>query len=472
MDTQVKVDGTTIKALRGAIKGRVFTPNSAGYDDARAVWNAFIDRRPAFIVQPKSTRDVSAAVRFAAAQGLRLSIKGGGHNVAGHAVCDGGLMIDLSKMRGVKVDAERRRAVVQGGALWSDVDKATQAIGLATPGGLVSDTGVGGLTLSGGIGWLRCRHGLSIDNLTGAEVVLADGSVVRADETSHPDLLWALKGGGGNFGVVVSFEFALHPLGPRIAFAGPVYPLDAAPRVIAFWRDFMRDKTDRISSLVEFSTLPADPDFPEAYWGERVFTVAAVFVGDPEEGEMLMQPLREQGALVADYSGKMSYCALQKLFDAVTPAHRFRCYWKSLYLNEMPDATIGEIVARNAAPPSPDTLSSIWILGGHLATIPAEATAFGDRSMNYMLSIDSVWTYARDDSVNIEWTRTFWNDLQRGVHAGRAYLNFAGHGEDGRTIVRRSFGANFDRLGEIKRRYDPDNLFRSNQNIAPSDEAV
>lgn len=366
------------------------------------------------------------AVTFARANGLPISIRGGGHNVAGHAVGDDAVMIDLSAMRGVRVDPERRRALVEGGATWGDVDVATQAFGLATPGGLISDTGVGGLTLSGGIGWLRSRHGLCIDNLVSADVVTANGQLIHASSDENADLLWALKGGGGNFGVVTTLEFALHPIGPTVMFCGPVYPIESGSAPIRFWREFLKDKNDRVGSLIEFSTIPNDPGYPEAAWGERVYTIAAVFAGDPDEGEALLQPLRELGEMVTDY------------------------------------------LERNASPPSPNTLSSIWNFGGATAAVGAADTAFGDRSMPWMVSIDSVWTAPEDDAANIAWTRDFWDRLTPYSHKGRLYLNFAGFGEGNEELVRRSFGDNFADLGAIKRKYDPDNVFRFNQNIQPS----
>lgn len=456
-----------LDALRDAVKGEVLVRGDAGYDDARAVWNALIDRHPVVIVRALATSDIQAAVCFARARDLALSVRGGGHNVAGHAVSEGGVMVDLSYLRGVSVDPVGRRARVQGGATWRDVDTATQAFGLATPGGLVSITGVGGLTLSGGIGWLRCRHGLAVDNLLAADVVLADGSVVHASEDEHADLLWGLKGGGGNFGVVVTFEFALHPVGPQVAFSGPVYPLEVGPGPIRFWRDFLADKNDRIGSIVEFSTIPADPAYPEAAWGKRVYTIGSLFCGDATEGEALMRPLSQQGPLVTDFSGRMDYSAVQQLFDAVIPFGQYRCYWKSLYLNGLDDGVIDTIFEGNAEPPSRNTLTSIWNFGGATAAVPLGATAFGDRSMPYMFSVDAIWTGKEHDHTNITWARAFWDRLQPHSHEGRAYMNFAGLGEDGEALVRRSYGRNFARLTGVKRRYDPTNLFRSNQNIRP-----
>ena len=466
MHTQT-LDGQAIEGLRGSILGEVITPTDTDYDGARAVWNAMIDRHPSLIVRARGSADVAATVSFARAHRLPVSIRGGGHNVAGHAVGEAGVMIDLSAMRAVRVDAERRRAFVEGGATWGDVDAATQAFGLATPGGLISETGVGGLTLSGGIGWLRSRYGLCIDNLMSADVVTADGRLIHANQDEHADLLWALKGGGGNFGVVTTFEFALHPVGPRVMFSGPVYPIEAGGGPIRFWRDFLADKHDRVGSIVEFSTIPSDPAYPEAAWGRRVYTIAAVFAGDADEGEALLQPLRELGELVTDFSGQMDYCELQQLFDTVIPFGQHRCYWKSHFLSGLTDEVIELILERNANPLSPNTLSSIWNLGGATAAVPADATAFGDRSMPWMVSIDSIWTAPGEDTANIAWTRDFWDQLQPYSQSGRLYLNFAGHGEGNEELVRRTFGANFERLTAIKQRYDPDNTFRFNQNIAP-----
>ncbi len=461
-------DPLPIKNLRASLLGDVLVPGDAEYDKARAVWNTMIDRRPAVIAKCKSAADVCCAVTFARNHRLPVSIRGGAHNVAGHAVCDDGLMIDLSLMRGVVVDPDARRARVEGGATWGDVDQATQAHGLALPGGLISETGVAGLTLSGGIGWLRSRYGLTIDNLVSTDVVTADGSLVHASECENADLFWALRGGGGNFGVVTTFEFAVHPVGPTVMFCAPIYPLDVGPGPIRFWRDFLADKNDDVGSLIEFSTVPEDPEFPEAAWGKRVYTMAAVYAGDAAEGKTLLQPLRELADPVADFSGQMSYCEVQTLFDTVIPFGQHRCYWKSHYLADLGNHVIDAIIDGNAEPPSPHTLSSIWNFGGATARVASDATAFGDRSMPYMFSIDSIWDTPDQDETNIDWTRAFWHRMKAHSDKGRMYLNFPGQGEEGDELVRKTFGDNFVRLAEIKKRYDPDNLFRFNQNIEPA----
>jgi FAD/FMN-containing dehydrogenase len=456
-------------ALRATIRGTVLAAGDDGYDEARAVWNAMIDRRPAAVVRPVDVLDVQAAVRLANAHGLPVSVRGGGHNVAGHAAGEGALMIDLSGLRAVDVDPDARVAHIAGGATWGDVDRASQVHGLATPGGLISDTGVGGLTLSGGIGWLRSAYGLVIDNLVGAEVVTADGAIVEAAPYGpHSDLLWALRGGGGNFGVVTRFDLTLHPVGPTVYFGGPVYAVDDGPGPLRFWRDFLADKHDRVGSLVEFSTIPASPDFPADAWGRRVYTVATMFAGEAEEGERLLDPLRNQGTLVTDYSGRMPYTDAQKLFDTVVPFGQHRSYWKSRYLAALDDAAIDTMVAHNAAPPSPSSLSSIWNFGGATARVAVDATPFGDRSMAWMTSFDAIWSDAADDEANIAWSRAGWELMAPWAAGDRIYLNFPGHGEDA-SLTERAFGAaNHRRLREIKRRYDPANLFRFNANVEPA----
>lgn len=446
--------------------GEILVPGAAGYDEARAVWNAMIDRQPAMIMRCRNSDDVIAAVNHARKNDLPISIRAGGHNVAGHAVCDDGLMIDLSLMRNVTVDADRRIASVEGGALWRDVDAASQAHGLATPGGLVSDTGVAGLTLSGGIGWLRAKHGLSIDNLVAADVVTADGALVHTNADENPELLWALKGGGGNFGVVVRFAFALHPIGPEVMFAAPIYAVEDGPGPIRAWRDFLTKHGDLVGSLCEFSTAGGE-DFPEESWGKRVYTLACVYNGEAAEGEALLQPLRELGNMVTDFSGRMKYCNVQQLFDMLMPAGEYRCYWKARYLTDLSDEMIVLAMRNAVAAPSDNSISSLWNFGGATAEIAPEATAFGDRSMGWMYSLDGVWSDAKDDATNIGWSREGWESAEPYGHHGRAYLNFPGHGEDGDALTRASFGANYQRLVEIKSKYDPDNRFRFNQNIRP-----
>ncbi len=466
MDHPVASEG--FMRLRAQMAGKLMTPQDAGYDSARAVWNGMIDRHPLAVAHCASVADVQAAVRFARAEGLAVSIKAGGHNVAGHAVGDASMMIDLSGLRRVEVDPAARLARVQGGALWADVDVATQRHGLATPGGLISETGVGGLTLSGGVGWLRSAHGLSIDNLRAADLVLADGSLARASATENPDLFWAIRGGGGNFGVVVSFEFALHPFGPLVMFAAPIYPVSAGAGPIRAWREFLADKADKVGSICEFSTIPATADFPEDYWGQRCYTLAAVYAGDADEGERVLQPLRELGQTVTDFSGRMNYCDVQKLFDALFPAGAFRCYWKCHLLTDLSDLAIDEALENAVASPSDNSISSLWNFGGAVAAAATEETAFGDRSFGWMYSLDSVWTDPGEDARVMGWTRAAWLRAQKHAPEGRIYLNFAGQDGDSGDLTRSAFGRNYGRLAEVKRHYDPGNMFRFNQNIQPA----
>ncbi|MFT5111062.1 MAG: FAD/FMN-containing dehydrogenase [Parasphingorhabdus sp.] len=457
----------SLTELKNQIDGLVLVSGDDEYESARKVWNSMIDRSPAVIVRCKNASDVSAAVSYAHTINMNISIRGGGHNVAGHAVCDGQMMIDLSLMRAVEVEPKTRRAWVEGGAIWADVDSETQKYGLATPGGLISDTGVAGLTLSGGIGWLRSQYGLCIDNILSVEIVTANGDILQANEQENADIYWAIRGGGGNFGVVTRFEFALHPVGPEVMFCAPIYDLEAGSEPIRFWRDFLADKSGKVGSLIEFSTIPEDEEFPQHAWGKRVYTMAAVYSGDAAEGEALLQPLRELAEPVTDFSGRINYCDLQKLFDGIAPFGEYRCYWKSHYLNALDDAIIDKIIQGNANPPSANTLSSIWNFGGATANVPANATAFGDRSMPYMLSIDSIWASPDDDEKNIEWTRDFWKRMQPHSHNGRMYLNFPGMGEEGEKMLRDTFGDNYARLKQIKQKYDPDNRFQFNQNVVP-----
>ena len=425
-----------------------------------------IDRRPALIVRPRNAADVAAAVTFARAHGLAIAIRSGGHNVAGYAVCDGGLMIDMTLMNGVRLSAELDRAFVEGGAHWIEVDTATAPFNRATPGGLISATGVAGLTLSGGIGWLRGRHGLACDNLIGADVVTADGKLAHCSETENADLLWGLRGGGGNFGVVVNFEFCLHEIPSELMFCAPIYPEERANEIIPKWRDFMAAAPERLSGLAEFSTIPHDPAYPEETWGRRVLALAHVYDGPPDEGERVIAPLRSLGETLLDFSGAMPYRTIQTLYDSIFPKGRDRCYWKSTYLKALDDGIIRDITAGLSKRPSAMTYASIWKFGGAMQRVAADATGFGDRSAPFMLSLDAIWSDAKDDVANISWARNMWNGLQR-HSTGRLYLNFPGLGEDP-SLVRNALGENvYTRLQQVKRKYDPDNVFRLNQNIQP-----
>ncbi len=461
------ISSESVERFRAQLRGELLDTAHPAYNDTRIVWNGMIDRRPAFIARCRNAADVAAAVGFARDNGLAIAIRSGGHNVAGYAVCDGGLMIDMSLMNGVRLAPDLGSALVEGGATWGDVDAATTPFNRATPGGLISATGVAGLTLSGGIGWLRGRHGLSCDNLLAADVVTADGKLVRASESENVDLWWALRGGGGNFGVAVSFEFKLHAIEPELMFCGPAYPEERADEIISLWRDFMKTAPDNLSGLAEFSTVVEDPSIPEHAWGKRVVALAHVYDGPAEEGERVVQPLRSFGEPLVDFSGRMPYRTIQTLYDGLFPKGRDRCYWKSTYLKNLDEAVIPEITSRMAKRPSEMTFASIWKFGGAVQSVPADATAFGDRSMDFMLSLDAIWSNPADDAANMGWVRDFWGDMQR-HSTGRLYLNFPGLGE-GANLVRDAFGdAAYGRLQQVKRKYDPDNVFRLNQNILPA----
>jgi FAD/FMN-containing dehydrogenase len=451
-------------ALRSQLHGELLEPGSPAYDAARIVWNGIIDRRPAAIARCRNAADVMTCLNAARDNRVLVAVRAGGHNVAGYAVCDGGLMLDLSLMNAVRLDPQLDRAYVEGGATWGDVDAATTPFGRATPGGLISATGVAGLTLSGGIGWLRGTHGLCVDNLLAADVVTADGRLIRASDEENRDLFWALRGGGGNFGVVVNFEFRLRPIAPKLMFRAPAYPEERAKEVLCGWRDFMATAPDEVSGLAEFSTIPRDPAYPEFAWGRRVLSLATVYDGPADDGERATEPLLKLGDPLLDFSDRMDYRTLQKLYDGLFPKGRDRCYWKSTYLARLDDEVIGDIAAGVAKRPSEMTYASVWKFGGAVQRVAADATAFGDRSMPYMLSIDGVWSRPADDAANIAWVRNFWRGMQR-HSTGRLYLNFPGHGED-ENLVLDAFGVQaYARLQEIKRKYDPTNLFRMNQNI-------
>jgi len=457
-----------ITALRTSLRGELLQPGDENYDDARLIWNGMFDKKPALIARCSGTADVIDAVNFARENAMLTAVRCGGHNSSGSGSCDGGILIDLSRMNAVHVDPKARRARVQGGATWGDFDREAQIHGLATPGGVVSATGVGGLTLAGGIGWLRGKYGLSLDNLVSVDIVTADGVLHTASESENGDLFWGVRGGGGNFGVITSFEFQVHPIGPTVMFLLPVYRAEDAPRVMRGWRDFMATAPDEIGgSLVEFATVPADPEYPEEAWGEKVISLAGVWAGPADEGEQAVQPLRELAKPLFDFSGQMQYCEVQQLYDGLFPKGVHHAYFKSLYLNGLDDTMIDELAPRAADCPSDLTLCSVWYMGAATSRVAADATAFGDRDIGWMLSIDGIWEDAADDEKNLAWARAFWADMKR-HSSGRAYLNFAGLGEEGEELVSTSYGAdNYERLVALKTKYDPTNLFHLNQNIKP-----
>ena len=462
------IDDEAVAALATGMRGACFTPGDAGYDEARVIWNGSIDKHPAIIARCTGVADVIDAVNFARANGVLVAVRGGGHNVAGNAVCDGGIVIDLGAMNAVRVDVAARRVRVGGGALLGDVDRETQAFGLAAPLGVVSLTGVAGLTLCGGLGWLRRKHGMACDALVSVDMVLADGSFVSASKTEHPDLFWAVRGGGGNFGVVTSFEFELYPVGPTVTLCAPFYPLgDDAGDIIRRWRDFMAEAPEDISSSCLLWSVPAHPAYPEELQGTPVIITAAVHTGALEDGERLTQPLRDLGTPVLDLSGPLPYSAVQAAFDPLFVKAERQNYWKSLYLDTLDDDAIGRIVGHAQNRPDPWSLIALWHLGGAMNRVDPAQTALGERRAPYLYSLDTSWTDPAANDSAIAWTRAAWADMKP-FSRGGIYLNFPGQGEDNEAMLRASYGdANFERLVAVKTKYDPENFFRLNQNIQP-----
>jgi FAD/FMN-containing dehydrogenase len=463
-------DTDTAAALAERLTGEVIAPDHPDFDTARGVWNGMIDKRPIAIARCADTDDVAAAIRFATERGVPLSVRGGGHNVAGTALVEDGLVIDMSAMRAVRIDEAGRTVHVQGGATWADVDNVTTPLGLATPGGVVSETGVAGLALSGGVSHQRRRDGMTVDNLVSAEVVLADGRQVRASADEHADLHWALRGGGGNFGVVTSFELRLHELGPEVFALNVAYPLEDARQVLAGWRDAVADAPDELSSAGLIWSLPVAEELPEELRGAPYVGVAGMWAGDPADGERATRALRELATPLLDMSGPLPYADFQKSLDPFFP-NGARRYWKALYLDGFSDEAVDTTVDWSVRRPSAETLVIVRHCGGAISRVGAEQTAFGDRSSEWMLSIDSTWQDGADDASNVEYTRAFW-DAASPFSDGKTYFNFPGLLEEGDAAVRSSYGANHGRLARIKAAYDPENVFRLNQNIRPADEPI
>jgi FAD/FMN-containing dehydrogenase len=464
--TEVMVDAEAIQGFVEGVRGKVLRSGDPGYDDARAIWNGLIDRRPALIVQCTGAADVVDAVNFAREQNLLLSVKGGAHNVAGNAVNDGGLVIDLSQMNGVHVDPTTQTVRAQGGALWGDCDRETQLFGLAVPGGVVSTTGIAGLTLHGGVGHLRRKHGLSIDNLLSVDIVTADGQLRRASATENEDLFWAVRGAGSNFGVVTSFEFQAHPVGPMVMVGAVFYSQDNGRTVLAAWRDYMGSAPEELSSVAFLWNVPAHEPFPPEHHGKPVLILAAVYSGSVEEGEPVVQPLRELSPPLIDLSGPWPWLGLQSGFDALFPAGQLR-YWKSRAFAELPEEAIEEIADWAARRPTPLTDITIWHHGGAMSQVGETDTAYAGRDAPFLVTGEVSWTDPAQSDEAIAWGRGFWDAMGR-HSTGGLYLNFPGLGEEKEELVRAGYGVNYDRLGALKARYDPTNLFRMNLNITPA----
>jgi len=449
-------------------RGLTIAAGDAGYDDARAVWNGRVDRRPRLIARCSGTADVAAAVRFGRERDLEIAIRGGGHNVAGTAVCDDGIVIDLSAMRAVSVDAACGTAEVQGGALWGDVDHETQAHGLATTGGIIGHTGVGGLSLGGGLGWLMRKHGLSVDNLAEAEVVTAEGDIVRASNHDHPDLFWALRGGGGNFGVVSSFRFTLHPVGSAV-IAGPVFwAADETAEVMRFYKEFVADAPDELGTVIRLGTIPPLPAIsPELHFRPAI-AVACCYAGSLQDGERVVRVLRQFGTPLADLVGPKQYVDHQSGLDDTVP-HGWHYYWKGTGLARLSDDVI-DVVAQHAyRATSPRSYAVMFHMGGAVARVPRDATAYPGRDVAHHLTIDAAWLPEEDETVGSsesEWARGFLDALR--PHRAGVYVNFL-DSDDDTSRVHEAYGdATYVRLAEIKSKYDPDNVFHHNKNIEPS----
>jgi FAD/FMN-containing dehydrogenase len=450
--------------LEAGLRGRLVRPADADYDTVRQVWNGMVDKRPALIARCAGVADVIAAVRFGREHGLPIAVRGGGHNVAGSGVCDGGLVIDLSPMHGIRVDPERGTVRAEGGVTIGQLDHETQAFGLAVPMGVVTATGIAGLTLGGGLGWLRRRHGLSCDNLISADVVTADGQLLTADEQHNPELLWALRGGGGNFGVVTSFEYRAHPIGPQVYLAFVVHPAPDAAAALRYYRDWAVSAPDEVSSFAILWHAPELEEIPVEHHHTPIAVYLAVHCGEQDRAEQDLKPLREFGSPIADLSGTMRYLDVQAFFDADYPAHEMRYYWKSHFLSELPDEAITTIVELNERTPSPHSTLDLWQLGGASARPGPQDTAFGDRSAPFLLGIECNWEHEADDAACIAWGREAFDRAQP-YSTGAQYVNFPGLYEDNDAMVRGAFGANLDRLTTIKKQYDPTNLFRLGHNI-------
>ena len=446
------------------LTGTLLTPESPGYDEARTIWNAMIDRRPGLIVRCHDAKDVAGAVRFARAHDLLVAVRGGGHNIAGNAVCDGGLVIDLSPMRSIRVDETARTARVGAGCTLGDVDRTTQGYGLATPLGVNSTTGIAGLTLGGGFGWLSRRLGLTIDNLLSAEVVTAEGEIVRASATENPDLFWAIRGGGGNFGIVTRFEFQLHPVGPTVLSGLVVHPLVRAGDVLRFYREFLPTTPEEFSCWFVLRLAPPLPFLPPEWHGKPILALAMCWSGDLAEGERVAAPLRSFGKPLADVVAPHPYADWQTALDPLlTPG--FRNYWKSHDFRELSDGLIEVLLEHAGRIPDPNTEIAYAQLGGAVSRVPADATAYGHRDAEFVMNVHGRWSDPGKDEACIRWAR----DLFRAAApfaTGSVYVNFMTQEEGDR--VRAAYGANYDRLTELKGRYDPRNLFRMNQNILPA----
>lgn len=453
-----------IEELKSGFKGEIILPGDGAYEGARKIWNAMIDKRPAIIARCATTSDVILGVNFARDNGLLLAVRGGGHNIAGKAMCDGGIVIDLSQMKAASVDPGLRRVTIEGGATLADLDAATQAHGLATPVGINSTTGIAGLTLGGGFGWLSRKYGMTVDNLESAEVVTAAGEVVRASAAEHSDLFWALRGGGGNFGVVTRFEFRLHPVGPDVLSGLIVYPISEAKTVLQQYREFIAKAPEELSVWAVMRQAPPLPFLPERVHGKEIIVLALIYAGDPKQGAPLIEPLRKFGTPLGEHVGVQPYVAWQQTFDPLL-SFGARNYWKSHNFSTLKDGLFDVVIEYIGKLPSPQSEIFFGAIGCATTRPAAEATAYANRDALFVMNVHCRWEDAADDKRCIAWARDYFK-ATASFASGGVYVNFLTADEGDR--VRSAYGPNYDRLVQVKRKYDPDNLFRVNQNIAPA----
>ncbi len=452
-----------LESFESSFRGEMYGPDDNEYDDARRVWNGMIDRYPALVVRPTGVSDVVAAVTFAREQGLQIGVRGGGHNVAGTAVRDGGLVVDLAAMNGVRVDQDSRTVRAEGGATLGDVDAETQLFGLATALGAVSQTGIAGLTLNGGYGHLSRQFGLALDNLVSVDVVTADGSVYTASADNDADLFWAVRGSGGSFGVVTSFEYALHEVGPEVDALFPWFHADDATSVMNAYRKWIESAPREAGVLAVTAHVPELEEFPEDTWGEPAIAFLGSYRGDADDADEIFRPLTESATPIADLSGSMAFTDLQSMLDEDYP-DGLRYYWKSIYLTELTDEVVDLAVRHTEAAPSPLSTIDLWHLGGAVADVPKDATAFWHRDKPYMLNFEANWPESEDDDANVTWAREGIAEARELPVAAGGYGNFPGLNED---PAKSTYGDNYDRLVDLKTTYDPENLFPTNGAIAP-----
>ena len=453
--TDAILEEATVQNFADSLRGPLLGPGEGGYDEARKVWNGMIDRRPALIARCAGVADVIAAVRFARTHELLVSVRGGGHNITGNAVCEGGLMIDLSPMKSVRVDPVKRTARAEAGLTWGEYNHETQAFGLASTGGVVSTTGIAGLTLGGGLGWLMGKHGLSCDNLLSADLVTADGQFLTASSDQHPDLFWGLRGGGGNFGVVTSFEYRVHPVGPVLA-GMVLHPMAKAREVLRFYRNYARTCPDALTAFAALMT---------SHEGDPVVAIVVGYIGDLADGEALVAPVRKFGSPLVDTIAPMSYVQLNQMFDAAFPYGRVQRYWKSSFLKQLGDDVLEILIDRAATMRSLMSMVGFFHVHGAATRVDPNETAFGLRDDQWDYDVISQWTDTAESAGHIQWTRQFWTAVEP-FATGQVYVNHL-DAEEG-TRIKAAYSDNFGRLVALKNKYDPTNLFRLNQNIRPA----